>query len=97
MNVFIGLVGVYAISSIVITIYQGYQGNYYWVFIFSFLTILFQPVWSGGWTQQDYINFAKSSRSLSQREVFNNFFTLKMYIIFVINYSILYGIGYLFS
>jgi len=97
MNAFVGLVGLYAISSIVITIYQGYQGNYYWVFIFSFLTVLFQPVWSGGWTQQDYINAVQSFRSQSSREFYNNYFTLKMFLVFVINYSILYGIGYLFS
>ena len=97
MNAFVGLVGLYAISSIVLTIYQGYQGNYYWVLIFSFFTVVFQPVWSGGWTQQDYINAAKGLRGMSQRDFWNNFFIIKMYIGFVIMYSILYGIGYLFS
>lgn len=97
MNGLSGLVGLYTISSIIITIYQGSQGNYYWVLIFSLFTVLLQPVWSGGWTQMDYINAAKGFRGSSSRQFFSEYFSIKMYIIFVIMYSILYGIGYLFS
>ena len=97
MNGFSGLVGLYTISSIIITIYQGSQGNYYWVLIFSLFTVLLQPVWSGGWTQMDYINAVKGFRGASSRQFFNKYFLMKMYITFVVTYSILYGIGNLFS